>query len=125
MAAICDSNDSSIDVPIIMYHSVKNDISDSAKYIVTPNQLESDLIYLAQNGYTTITMTDLIDYVYNDKKLPEKPIILTFDDGYFNNYYYAYPLMKKYNMKMVISVVGSYSDKFSEIDDSNPAYAYL
>lgn len=114
-----------VEVPIIMYHSILKDNSGSQKYIVTPTQLESDLKYLKDNGYTAVTVNDLIEYVYNQRPLPEKPIVLTFDDGYYNNYYYAYPLIKKYNMKMVVSIVGKFTDTFSENDDSNPNYSYL
>lgn len=124
--AFADKGDlKGVEVPIIMYHSILKDNSGSQKYIVTPTQLESDLKYLKENGYTAVTVNDLIEYVYNQKPLPEKPIVLTFDDGYYNNYYYAYPLIKKYNMKMSISVVGKFTDTFSEKDDSNPNYSHL
>ena len=112
-------------VPIIMYHSILKNNSQNSKYIVSPELLEEDLLYLKENGFTTIVVEDLIDYVYNNKPLPQKPIMLTFDDGHYNNYYYAYPLMKKYNMKMVISVVGEYAEQFSQSDPSNPNYSYL
>lgn len=115
----------SVNVPIIMYHSILKDNSVSPKYIVTPDQLENDLKYIKSHGYETITMTDLILYVYEKTPLPKKPIILTFDDGYYNNLFYAYPLMEKYNAKMVISVVGEFTDTFSLSDDSNPNYSHL
>ena len=57
--------------------------------------------------------------------LPEKPIIITFDDGYYNNLGYAVPLLKKYNMKGVISIVGKYTDAFSETDEANLNYGNL
>lgn len=115
----------SIKLPIIMYHSILKDTSKSGKYIVTPSTLEADLQYIANNGYTTITMTDLIAYVYENSVLPEKPIIITFDDGHYNNLGYAVPLLKKYNMKAVISIVGKYTDTFSESDEANLNYSYL
>lgn len=70
-------------------------------------------------------MSDLIAYVYSDVPLPEKPIIITFDDGHYNNYGYAVPLLKKYNMKAVISIVGKYTDTFSKTDEANLNYSYL
>ena len=114
-----------IEVPIIMYHSILKDKSKSNKYTVTPDVLEEDLKYIKENGYTTITIQDLIDYVYDDINLPEKPIILTFDDGHYNNYGYLYPLLEEYDMKAVISIVGSYTDKFTETDEANLNYSYL
>ena len=58
-----------IQVPIIMYHSVLK--SKSGKYIVHPETLENDLKYIKDHGYTTITMTDLIIFVYSIVALPE------------------------------------------------------
>ena len=114
-----------VHVPIIMYHSVLKSAKKQTKYIVTPTQLENDLIWLKNNGYTTIFISDLINYVYNDIDLPEKPVVITFDDGYYNNLTYLYPLLKKYNMKACISLVGRYSEEFSKTLDLNPAYAHL
>ena len=90
-----------------MYHSLLKDEKYSGKIrFVSPDLFESDLKYLEQNGYTTIVIQDLIDYFDKGTPLPEKPIMLTFDDGYYNNYLYAYPLLKKYNSKAVISIIG-------------------
>ena len=119
------NSDEYIKVPIIMYHSILKDPARSNKYTITPAVLEEDLKYIKANGYETITISDLISYVYADKPLPPKPIILTFDDGHYNNYGYLYPLLEKYDMKAVISIVGSYTDKFSETDEANLNYSYL
>lgn len=116
---------SEIELPIIMYHSVLKDEKLQGKYVVSPNELESDVKYLKENGFTTIVFKDLIDYVYNGKPLPEKPIILTFDDGYYNNYCYAFEIMKKYDCKMVLSVIGYYTDKFTDANEENPSYGHV
>ena len=122
---VFSNSDEYIKVPIIMYHSILKDPARSNKYTITPAVLEEDLKYIKANGYETITISDLISYVYDDKPLPPKPIILTFDDGHYNNYGYLYPLLEKYDMKAVISIVGSYTDKFSETDEANLNYSYL
>ncbi len=122
--AIANSEEA-INVPIIMYHSILKDPARSNKYTITPSVLEEDLKYIKDNGYTTITISDLISYVYEDKQLPEKPIILTFDDGHYNNYGYLLPLLEKYDMKAVISIVGAYTDKFTQTDEANLNYSYL
>lgn len=114
---------SEISVPIIMYHSILK--SKSGDYIVHPSTLENDLKFIKDNGYNTITMTDLINYVYFDSELPEKPIIITFDDGHYNNLTYALPLLEKYDMVAVISIVGKYTEKYTESDEVNPNYSYL
>lgn len=117
------SEEEPLRIPIIMYHSVLK--SQSGKYIVHPDVLEKDLQYIQKNGYTTITMIDLINYVYNDGTLPQKPIIITFDDGHYNNLTYVLPLLQKYNMVAIISIVGKYTDSYTETDEANPNYSYL
>jgi peptidoglycan/xylan/chitin deacetylase (PgdA/CDA1 family) len=112
-----------INLPIMMYHQVKN--SGLGKDVISPYEFESDLKYLQDNNYTTITMTELIDYVYYGKKLPKKPIILTFDDGYYSTYKYVFPLIKKYNVKIVLSIVGKSTDDFTKVTDTNINYAHI
>lgn len=112
-------------LPIIMYHAITQNAKKTSKFIVSEEEFEGDLKYIKENGYTTIVMQDLIDYVYNGKDLPEKPIMITFDDGYYNNYLYAFPLLKKYECKMVLSPIGKQIDIYSEIEDRNPAYAHV
>lgn len=119
------AKDEGVEVPIIMYHSIQKDETKSGKFVITPTEFEEDLKFLKENGYTTIVMEDLINYVKNEGELPEKPVILTFDDGCYNNYVYAYPLAKKYNMKMVFSIVGAYADQYSKTNEENANYSYL
>ncbi len=114
-----------IAVPIILYHSILTKDKAIDKYTVSPDKLESDLKYIRDNGYTTIFMSDLIDYVYDGKTLPVKPVILTFDDGYLNNYTYAYPLLLKYEMKAVLSIIGSYVDLFTNEKSDNLVYSHV
>jgi peptidoglycan/xylan/chitin deacetylase (PgdA/CDA1 family) len=111
------------ELPIIMYHEVKP--QKPGRYSVTPNEFESDLSYIEENGYTTITMTELIDYVYGIGDLPQKPIMLTFDDGYENNYVYAFPLLKKYGMKAVLSIVGIDTDLSTKDKQLGVKYANI
>lgn len=114
-----------VPLPIIMYHSIVNQSSRWGTYVISADELESDLKYIQEQGYTTVTIEDLIGYVYDGKPLPEHPIMLTFDDGYYNNYLYAYPLLKKYGMRAVLSIVGKYSDQYSVVKDENPAYSHV
>lgn len=114
-----------VKLPIIMYHSFLKDTKLQNDYTISPSLFENDLKYLTENGYTTIVVKDLTDYVYGKKSLPEKCVMLTFDDGYYNNYYYAYPLLKKYKCKAVISPIASVSQKFSETKDISATYGHI
>jgi peptidoglycan/xylan/chitin deacetylase (PgdA/CDA1 family) len=110
-------------VPIMMYHQVK--YTSLGKDVISPYEFESDLKYLSENNYHTITMTQLIDYVYDGEKLPENPIILSFDDGYISTYQTVFPLLQKYDMKIVLSIVGKGTDDFSKVDNTKLKNAHL
>jgi len=116
-----------IAVPIIMYHSIMKNSREMGKYVITPTEFENDLKYLKDHGYAAITMTELINYVYNNTELPPKPVIITFDDGNLNNYIYGKPLLQKYEMKAVISIIGNYTDAFSKSPPptNDPKYAHV
>ena len=101
------------ELPIIMYHGLLKEEARQGKYVLSPAQFESDLKYLKENGYHTVVVQDLIDYVEKGVPLPEKPVMLTFDDGYYNNYYYAFPLLEEYDAKIVISPICRYTDEYS------------
>ncbi len=118
--------ESEIKLPVLMYHSVLDIPSRAGEYVITPKTLENDLQKIKELGYTTVNCKDLIDYVYQGKELPKKPVMLTFDDGNYNNYTYVYPLMEKYDMKCVISVVGEFSEIYSKENAvMNNKYSYL
>ena len=111
-------------LPIIMYHGILKEEKRQGKFVISPAQFEDDLRYLQEQGYTTVVMADVIDFVLNGTPLPEKPVMLTFDDGYYNDYVYAYPLLKKYNSKMVFSPIGRYVDQYSDFDERNANYTH-
>ena len=115
----------SINLPVLMYHSIIPDSSKSGKYVITPQKFEEDLLYLEQKGYTTISAKQLIRYVYANGELPEKPVIITFDDGMYNNMEYAVPILEKHGACAIFSVVGSYTDEYTESNIVNPTYSYL
>lgn len=112
-------------LPILMYHSVCKDSASAAKFIVSEQDLREDFEYIKRNGYETVGTADLIAFAEEGKPLPEKPIMITFDDGYFNNYKIAYPLLKEYNLKAVISIIGRYTDLYSENKDENINYSHI
>lgn len=112
-------------VPIVMYHSVLKDASRSNDFVITPEIFENDLKYLNENNYQTIVAKDLINYVYNFVDLPPNPIIITLDDGYYNNYEYVLPLLKKYNMKAVISPIAKVSEDFTLTKEENVTWGHL
>ena len=113
------------EIPIIMYHSILKDEDMWNDYVLSPVEFEKDIIWLKENGYKTVFINDIINYVNGSEKLPENPVVITLDDGFYNNYYYVFPLLKKYNIKATISLVGSYSEFACEEAQPQPAYSYL
>lgn len=114
-----------IPLPVVMYHSILKDESRSGKYVIPPRLLDADIRYLEARGYTTVSAAQLIDYVKNNEPLPEKPVMLTFDDGCYNNLAYAVPILKDHNARGIFSVVGAYTDEYTESDIANASYGYL
>ena len=87
-------------VPILMYHYISDPPPGSDKYrlslSVTPANLDAQMTWLKKAGYQTITLYALYDHLTQGKPLPEKPIVLTFDDGYVDAFTQATPILRKY-----------------------------
>ena len=114
-----------VQLPVVMYHAILKDPARQGKYVVSPGDLEADMRWLLANGYTTVFISDVIAYVEEGMPLPEKPVILTFDDGFFNNYTYAYPLAKQLGVKIMISPILSLTEEYTATGEKNPNYSYL
>lgn len=89
-------NDNTL-IPILMYHAIGDGPND---LFLSTNHFEDQIYYLAINNYNFMTFEDL-----HNGLIPQKPIIITFDDGYENLYYNAYPILKKYTAKSTIFLI--------------------
>jgi len=96
-------------VPVLMYHSIAYEKDNAVRLPV--EKFEEQMKYLKDNGYYTITLTDLYDYLMKNTPVPEKSVVLTFDDGYEDNYITMFPILKKYNFKATIFVITANIDK--------------
>lgn len=113
------------EVLIIMYHQISENASLWGDYVIPENLLVSDFEYLKNNGFTPIKIQDLIDFSNSKKDLPEKPVILTFDDGQRSFLTKVVPLLKKYNFPANVNIVGSLVDLYTENGETDDRYAYL
>ena len=110
------------DLPVLMYHRVidnKNEIGFYDTY-VTKENFEKQMKYLSENNYISLTFKDIQNGEYKkrfDKN--KKYVIITFDDGYKDNLKNALPILKKYNMKMVLFLITGekYNKWDADIDD--------
>lgn len=114
-----------VNLPVLMYHSINPKPDKTGKYVITPQNFENDIRYLKEKGYTAISAKELLKYVNLCEPLPEKPVLITFDDGMYNNMEYALPILEKYDFCAVFSVVGSYADEYTKNNIVNPDYSYL
>ena len=118
-------SEESVTLPIIMYHSILKDSARQGKYVVSPEVLASDLDALRERGYETVTVEELVAYTQSGAPLPKKPVMLTFDDGYYNNYVYACPLLRQRGMRAVVSIIGSQTALFTENGEENAYWSHL
>ena len=88
-------------MPVLMYHHVVQNWEPCNEMTVTVGRLEQDLRWLAENGYQTVLPRELAA----GQPLPEKPVLITFDDGYRSNYDLAFPLLQKYRAKAAIAIM--------------------
>ena len=94
-----------VDLPILMYHHIHKSSSQWGDHVVSPQTLEGDFQYLTAQGYTAVTVADLTAYTQNGTPLPEKPIMITFDDGQLSVLEYALPLLERYDLKAVVAEI--------------------
>ena len=92
---------------VFMYHK----LGHQADFLtVTPEQFERQLLFIRQH-YTPIRLSDLIQHLEHQTPIPEKAALITFDDGYENNYLLAYPILKKQQVPFTVFLVSDYIGK--------------
>lgn len=121
---VTETNENETELLIMMYHSILSSKKD--RYIVTPTQFENDIKMYIEMGYTPILPKELKHFVDGTISLPKKTIMITFDDGEYNFMYYALDIIKKYNYKANMNIVGRFSNYSSTNGEpNNPNYSYL
>ncbi len=107
-------------VPILMYHYISVPPPDADKFrldlSVAPDAFDAQMEYLAINGYRPIRLSDLVDNLLNGTPLPDKPIVLTFDDGYADHYVNAFPILKNYKFPATFFVITQF------VEENRPGY---
>jgi peptidoglycan/xylan/chitin deacetylase (PgdA/CDA1 family) len=115
------------EVPVLLYHHLLKEEENNFEpngSIVSVESFQEQMDFLYKNGYNTITLKQLGDYMLGKTNLPEKSVLITFDDGYKSNYIYAYPIMKKYSFRGVIFLITGRD--YSKAESFNPKkFQYL
>lgn len=92
-----------IGIPVLCYHAIDN--STTNELLLSPEKFKAQLKYLKDNGYTPLTMDELYGFLKEKKSIPEKSVVITFDDGYRDNYTNAFPILKEFDFKATIYVI--------------------
>jgi peptidoglycan/xylan/chitin deacetylase (PgdA/CDA1 family) len=106
-----EMKDNTESIPVLTYHSVGN--TNGNQLIISPELLDKEMQWLKDNGYTTLTLAEAYRFFSENKPVPKKSVVLTFDDGYVDNYTHMYPILKKYGFKATIFVITDSVDKNS------------
>ena len=94
----------SVSLPVLMYHHIAQEASNDMT--VSPACFEEQIAALTEDGWHTVSIAQLIDYVDHGTPLPDKPVLITFDDGYTSNLELAAPILERYGQHAVIFVIG-------------------
>ena len=112
-------------LPILMYHSVCVNDRVRSEYVLPPERFRADMEYLKAHGYTTVFLAEARDYVNGAGPLPEKPVVVTLDDGFLNSLTEVLPVLEALDMKAEINVVGEFCLREETARYRSPAYSYL
>ncbi len=96
-------------IPVLMYHAIGYEKGNTVR--VPKENFIEQMKYLKDNGYVTLTLDEAYNFFANNKPVPEKSVVLTFDDGYVDNYVEALPVLKDFGFKATIFVITGAVDK--------------
>jgi len=91
-------------VPILMYHHIDEDVTSDM--VVSPDTFAAQMRALYEHGFNVIPLSRLVDFVDRGVPLPERPVVITFDDGYLSVYKYAFPVLARYGQHATSFVIG-------------------
>lgn len=117
---VTDPDSYTADVPVLMYHSFTTDEAEKGWAILHVEDFRSQLEALRDAGFESITFDQLIDFVDHGTPLPEKPILITMDDGYTDNLELAAPLLEEYGFNATVAVIGSLAGLDTSPDTGRP-----
>jgi peptidoglycan/xylan/chitin deacetylase (PgdA/CDA1 family) len=103
-------------IPILMYHSIKFAGSKVGQFTVPVTLFTEQMAYLHQNGYTPITVTQFINARGQDgSSLPERPVVITFDDGFADFFTEAFPVIQQYGFTATLYVATGFINGTSRL----------
>ncbi len=114
-----ESGEEMLRLPILMYHHLTQEEEAGGNRICVA-RFRDQMRALAEAGYHPVSFDELLAWVEDGVEIPEKPIVITFDDGYASNYELAYPILREYDFKATIFVIGVSVGKDTYKDTGHP-----
>ena len=112
-------------LPIVMYHHISPKWQSWNEYVVSVDEFRADMKYLRENGWESISVAELIAWTKGEFVMPEKPMMITFDDGFSSVEAYVEPILAECGFKGVVAVIGSVCEKYSESGEYDPQWSDL
>ncbi|MCL2396804.1 MAG: polysaccharide deacetylase family protein [Defluviitaleaceae bacterium] len=109
-------------IPVLVYHSIMPHqfyypTNADNPWILLDGVFYQQMRYLYENDFTPLTTQQFLDFMFNNADLPENPVLITFDDGYLDNYLYAAPIMREFGFTGIIFIITN------NIEEETPAMA--
>lgn len=98
----------SVTVPILLYHHISDTVS--TEYSVHTDQFKEQMKWLSDRGYTSVNISDVSRAIVAGEDLPDRPVVITFDDGYLDVYQNAYPILENYGFFATFFIIGDTVD---------------
>lgn len=110
---------------VVMYHQISENSALWGDYVIPVSLLYEDFSYMKKSGYTPISVEELKAFSKEGKSLPEKPVLITFDDGEKSFLTKVLPLLKEFSYPATVAVVGSLTELYTKSGETDDRYAYL
>ena len=112
-------------IPVLLYHHLipqaQNRLHQDNPYVISTEQFREQMQYLYDNGFQPITLSQLEAYLYDDAPLPPNSVMIHFDDGYYSNFVYAYPILQEFGFEAVLFLL---SWRTEYLGDTQPPLDY-
>lgn len=117
-------------IAVLCYHNIgtieeKKSVPDEKDWVITVDNFKEHLDYLKKHKFKTLTMDEFYNWKIGKINLPQKSVLITFDDGFLSNYKYAFPLLKEYNMNATVFVVGAFIENSQENEWNGNLKTYM
>lgn len=128
IAAFCLSGmsvsaENGVALPIVMYHHISPTSEKWNDYVISLEEFRADMEYLNEHGWTPVSVTQLLEWSRGEFTMPEKPCIISFDDGFSSTAEYAEPILAQLGFRAVVAVIGSVCQQYSENGEYDPEWS--